>query len=272
METREFHDLSELALNSDGQSWGNLGFWTDSEDSYSFACEALATKLGEATALDQNSVIFDAGFGCGDQLCLWLNHFQVRDICGINISESQTQHAQSLLCEKGHTEKAMAIQAGNIDEFHKWAKVIGNRRITHIVALDCAYHFPDRNDFFAGAKSHLKEGGKLALTDFMLTDRANTKRTYRLLLSLMFKLSHIPRSNIVDRVTYETELATKGFHSIRIEDVSKPVMKGFADWVQSQRRKKLPLLAWSKYRVTAVFLHWAYTRSILQYAVVVAVK
>jgi len=56
----EFHDLAELALNRDGQSWGNLGYWQTAED-YSAACRDLAVLLGEKASLSSHSAVFDAG-------------------------------------------------------------------------------------------------------------------------------------------------------------------------------------------------------------------
>lgn len=272
MASREFHDLAELALNSRGQSWGNLGYWAAGEDSYSDACRTLAVHLGEAAKLNSKSEIFDAGFGCGDQLCLWLDHFRVQDVCGINISSSQTQRAKSLLQKTKHGEKSDNIFTADIKDRNKWAEVINDRQITHIIALDCVYHFPSRVDFFGAASSHLKKGGKLALTDFILVDSEPTKLVHRILLWIMFKLSRIPKANMVDQISYKNDLESLGFHSIQIHDISQPVMAGFADWVHRQKGIQLSLFGAIKYRITAAFLNWAYTRSILQYAIVIAEK
>lgn len=272
MASREFHDLAELALNSNGQSWGNLGYWTDGEDSYSDACRALAMHLGETAELNPSSVIFDAGFGCGDQLCLWLDHFHVRDICGINISNSQTQRARSLLQKTNHGKKSANIFAADIKDGSKWVEVISDRQITHVIALDCAYHFPSRVDFFNTANSYLEKGGKLALTDFILVDSEPKNLIYRFLLLVMFGLSRIPKANIVNQTTYKNDLEASGFHNIQMHDISQSVMAGFADWIDTQKRGELSFLSGIKYRVTAAFLNWAYARSILQYAIIVAQK
>ncbi len=272
MASREFHDLAELALNSSGQSWGNLGYWAAREDSYSDACRTLAAHLGEAAELNSKSEIFDAGFGCGDQLILWLDHFCVRDVCGVNISSSQTQRAKSLLQKTKHCEKSDNIFTADIKDRNKWAEVISDRQITHVIALDCVYHFPSRVDFFDTASSRLKKGGKLALTDFILVDSEPTKLIHRILLSIMLKLSRIPKANMVDQIAYRSDLEAIGFQRIQFQDISQPVMAGFADWVEAQKGVQLSLLSGIKYRITATFLNWAYSRSILQYSIIVAEK
>lgn len=272
MNKREFHDLAELVLNSAGQSWGNLGYWTTGEDSYSDACRTLALQLGEAAELDSKSVIFDAGFGCGDQLCLWLDHFQARDICGINISSSQTQQAKSLLQKANHREKSHSILTADIKDRNKWNEVINDRQITHVIALDCVYHFPSRIDFFGTASSHLTQGDKLALTDFILVDGEPKNLHHRILLSIMFGLSRIPKANMVDQTSYKNELEAQGFQRIQMHDISQSVMAGFADWVHAGNGMQGSFFSEMKYRITAAFLNWAYTRSILQYSIIVAEK
>lgn len=272
MKSKEFHDLSELALNSNGQSWGNLGYWVSGETDYSDACQALATKLGEAVGLDEKSIVFDAGFGCGDQLCLWLGHFQVSDICGINISESQTRCAKLLLNKKGHKNKIGSINTGNINNVDKWPTVIGDRKVSHFLALDCVYHFPSRDRFLKQVSSHLGSGGKVALTDFQLPDQKQDNLAYKLLLTVMLKLSRIPRSNITSKTSYLAELETNGFCNVEVHNISDRVMHGFSEWVRYHKPKGLPLLLRLKYSVTAAFLGWAHRRSILQYSIIIAEK
>lgn len=272
MDGSEFHDLSELALNSDGQSWGNLGYWDEAENNYSNACRALALQLGEAAQLNENSTIFDAGFGCGDQLCLWLDHFQVRNICGVNLSNSQTQWAKSLLAKKGHDDKSASIITASIDKQGAWHRAIGDYSISHVLALDCAYHFPSRIGFFNLAQKQLEAGGRIAVTDFILSDHQNLNFAKKFLLSAMLNLSRIPRSNIVDRSLYLKQLDNNGFQNVKFHDVSQPVMAGFSGWIRSRESEYLPFLSRLKYRITAAFLNWAYRQSVLQYFLITAEK
>ena len=143
----EFHDLAELGLNRDGESWGNLGYWKTATD-YSEACRALALLLGEQAGLDRNSSVFDAGFGCGDQLLLWLEHFRVASIYGANLSQSQTAYAKNLLTRNRHAEMAAAIVQGDINNPDVWSATLERAHPSHVVALDCAYHFGSRFTFF----------------------------------------------------------------------------------------------------------------------------
>ena len=275
----EFHDLAELALNRDGQSWGNLGFWQTAED-YSAACRALALLLGETADLSSHSVVFDAGFGCGDQLLLWLEHFQVARICGVNLSRSQTAHARAMLIEAGYPDVAAALVQGDISDPEAWSAALNREKPDHVLALDCAYHFPNRMEFFALAQQYLAPAGQLALTDFMLAEQHNTASLVHRVLGWMLKLSRVAEANIVDRERYRLQLQETGFANIRVIDISEHVMPGLARFIRNLRLDKIPAGAgtrpgwsgWLKYRLTGRFLEWAFRRSILRYCVITATK
>ena len=275
----EFHDLAELALNRDGQSWGNLGFWQTAED-YSAACRALALLLGETADLSSHSVVFDAGFGCGDQLLLWLEHFQVARICGVNLSRSQTAHARAMLIEAGYPDVAAALVQGDISDPEAWSAALNREKPDHVLALDCAYHFPNRMEFFALAQQYLAPAGQLALTDFMLAEQHNTSSLAHRVLGWMLKLSRVAEANIVDRERYRLQLQETGFANIRVIDISEHVMPGLARFIRNLRLDKIPAGAgtrpgwsgWLKYRLTGRFLEWAFRRSILRYCVITATK
>ncbi len=111
--------------------------------------------------------------------------------------------AKSLLTKSGYRDQSESIMAADIDDKKAWATVIDDRPVSHIIALDCAYHFPNRSRFFDHAHSHLEAGGKIALTDFILSDRKDHNIAHKLLLCIMFSLSRIPRSNMMDKTSYQ---------------------------------------------------------------------
>ncbi len=266
----EFHDLAELALNRDNQSWGNLGYWKSATE-YSDACRALALLLGEQAGLDSQSEVFDAGFGCGDQLLLWLTDFRVAEVRGVNLSRSQTAFARTKLAAAGF--KAAAIVQGDISNSETWHVALGGNRPSHVLALDCAYHFPSRQAFIAQAHRQLAPAGRIALTDFMLSDRHRTGSFTHRLLVWMLKRSHIAETNIVHRARYLDQLRTAGFEEVRITDISQHVMPGFASFVRtSPASAKADWPARLKHAVTGRFLQWAYRRSVLRYFVISATR
>ncbi len=277
----EFHDLSEKFLNRDNQYWGNLGYWQYSHD-YSSACEALAVVLAEASLLDKDSKVLDAGFGCGDQLLLWLDKYQVNTVAGINYSHCQTQVAKTRLIEAGYSETAKQIHFGSVAELEQRSKkldlTLGQGEINRIIALDCAYHFPCRKHFFQSSAGLITSNGRIGLTDILLADNKLSVLESILLKTMLF-LSRIPTENIIRRSDYEDQLIEAGFRDVQVKDISEHVFTPFAQWlaiykqqVKAEKVKKLPLLFWLKYDVTAKFLTWAYRKNILNYVVVSAEK
>lgn len=273
----EFHDLAEIALNSDGQAWGNLGYWKGASD-YSRACRALALLLGDRAALDADSVVFDAGFGCGDQLLLWLNHFQIAAFGGVNNAIGQTRLAQRRLSEAGYEAHVPFLLSGDVNDPNSWD--IGDLagRINHVVALDCAYHFPSKTRFFQQAFALLPPSGRIGLTDFVLVDDHSASTIDPILLKIMLRLSRIPAANMIGRRAYTNCLDEAGFAAVEIEDISEQVMPSFGKWwrgYRAQDSRKAQNISWSdrmKYDVTARFLDWAYRKNILRYCIISAEK
>ena len=269
----EFHDLSEIALNREGEAWGNLGYWRDARD-YSSACRALAMRLGQAAQLDGNSVVMDAGFGCGDQIALWREHYQVGQIFGVNQSRSQTDYARRTLPKKGYDLNVGALRTGDIDDDKQWQFSAADQPVNRVLALDCVYHFPSRQRFLGKAFHRLQPGGRIAVTDFVLAGGRKDSPWKQLILRTMLKLSHIPVANMESEEDYISGLQKTGFEQVAMEDISAPVMAGFSDWVRGSgdRRSTLSWQSRLKYAATAKFLDWAYRRRILRYYLISAVK
>lgn len=265
----EFFDTAEIALNKDGQSWGNLGLWRDG-DHYSDACRELALALGRAADLKEGSHVFDAGFGCGDQLLLWLEHFHVASLQGLNLSTSQTQQAKALLEQHGHAHHGQQLVKGDIDDFGLWPRA-GAPAPDRILCLDSAYHFPRRDAFLEHAGRALPSGGRLCLTDFVLGETV-LGGARELVQDAMLQASRLPRENLVSTTEYHAVLEQAGFDDIELKDISRAVMRGFAAWWASYRSKaaQLPIRSRLKYAVTASFLDWTYRKGALRYLLISA--
>jgi ubiquinone/menaquinone biosynthesis C-methylase UbiE len=281
----EFYDLSERILNTGDLYWGNLGYWQQGSD-YSTACAHLARSLAEAVDLDQNSWVFDAGFGCGDQLLLWMREYHVEFLCGINYSVSQTELAQQRLQQAGFKESASNLYQGNITELNHYLDrhlESHTKNINRILALDCAYHFPSRKQFIEDNYRLLKASKnngyskKIGFTDIVLANTASGKALpwrKRILLNTMLRLSQIPQKNIITLQEYEQQLHQSGFEQVSSQDISEHVFLPFGYWLVSQedRIKKSTdkRSIWLKYKVTSVFLAWAYNNDILRYVIISA--
>lgn len=314
---KEFYNLQEQLLNPPGSYWGNLGYWapaelavqpgqsdqlqpdqlqsdqlqpdqlaehkepllfpTGSAQEYALACQALAQKVGDAAQLNTDSVVFDAGFGCGDQLLFWCDHYQISALYGVNLSVSQTTLARQRLSEVGLSAQAENISSDNIDtlsaeRWHNYRQQAVNR----VLALDCIYHFPQKLHFLQQAASLLKRDGRIAFSDIILVKPLEQQRWIdRAVLRLMLWASDIPLANLHCADGNKQLLVQSGFCDVTQEDISVPVMAGFAAWLpryKARSRAKAARLNWLKYDVTAAFLAWAQRRQLLGYVVVSAAR
>jgi cyclopropane fatty-acyl-phospholipid synthase-like methyltransferase len=281
----EFYDLSERILNTGDCYWGNLGYWQQGSD-YSTACTHLARRLAQAVDLDKNSWVLDVGFGCGDQLLLWMREYQVEFLCGINYSVSQTELAQQRLQQAGFKEAANNIHQGNITELDRHLNCHlepHTQNVNRILALDCAYHFPSRKQFIEDSYRILKASKndghlkKIGFTDIVLTNTASCKALpwrKKIFLNTMLRLSQIPQENIITLQECEQQLQQSGFKQVSSQDISEHVFLPFGYWLVSQedRIKKSAgkRSVWLKYKVTSAFLAWAYNNEILRYVIISA--
>ncbi|MFY0699939.1 MAG: class I SAM-dependent methyltransferase [Bermanella sp.] len=283
----EFHDLQELALNmnlTSGElmgSWGNLGYWQDENGAsithYSEAAKQLAHRLGEFAQLSSVNTVIDMGFGCGDQLIHWHQAFAVSHISGVNVSHVQTQYAQRKV-KAWQLDQVCDVYQGDASDERTWAGL--PTQFDRILALDCVYHFSNKNDFFTHCARRLKYNHnttELVISDLVLS-KPLTSFFSKAILGLICYVSRIPRQNLKTRHDYEAQLDDMGLQLIAYEDASAHVMLPFAQWVERHKkavkhvslspsiRNKLNHISWGKYVGTAWFLRWAHQHNIFQYA------
>ena len=276
---KEYFDLADHQLNGESEfqtHWGNFGYW-QLESSYPAACEALATLLADAVDLNAQSHLLDCGFGSGEQLLTWINHYRVASIVGINLSHSQTEYAKHKISHLKPCNTKVALHQGDAVEClasHDFASLRDN--ISHIIALDCAYHFQDRALFFQKAYEALQPGGQIALTDFTFRTppQTFTKKARLHITSTLIKSANIPKKNVISAQRYQQMIENAGFKNVKITDITAPVIQGFCQWLpRYQNSRASPAnINWTKYSITVSFLNWAYRHDIIQYQLITASK
>ena len=118
---------------------------------------------------------------------------------------------------------------------------------------------------------------KIGFTDIVLANTASGKALpwgKRILLNTMLRLSQIPQENIITLQEYEQQLQQSGFEQVSSQDISEQVFLPFGYWLVSQKGRIKKSTGkrsiWLKYKVTSVFLAWAYNNEILRYVVISA--
>lgn len=143
----------------------NWGLWSDGTPDIDSAARALVLYIGELAGLGPDARLLDVGFGYGDQLLDWCRLAHLGCAEGLNICPEQTAIARARLVDAGLAGR-VNVQVGDAvslpfqrDEF------------TAVTAVECAFHFRTREQFFREAARVLRPGGSLVLADFIDVDK-----------------------------------------------------------------------------------------------------
>ena len=249
-----------LNAGSPVSTWGNLGLWTQASQDYPSACRALAVRLAQQAQLNPGCSVLDVGFGYGDQLLVWKQQFKVGRITGFEIDAAAVAHARSRLVE--FADVSLDLAQGDLRTI--------TERYDRVLALDCAYHFASRNDFFAMAASTLHPGGMLALTDIVLADGEDSADYVWLA-----KACGIAPQNLGTQRVYAQSLVDLGFCDIRFEHLDGQVLLGFSRFVLRlllSRGVSLLTAGGLKILATAVIAAWLGRKKKVHYTLVSACR
>jgi SAM-dependent methyltransferase len=163
--------LDLLAANNRGieKAFGrhvHWGYWADpacalaNDDDYAAAAERLTLELCAAAGITDGERVLDAGCGFGGSLALLNERFERMALTGLNIDARQLDRARRLVVARtGNTVR--------FDEGDACALPYPDESLDRILAVECIFHFPSREQFFREARRTLRPGGTFTLTDFI---------------------------------------------------------------------------------------------------------
>jgi ubiquinone/menaquinone biosynthesis C-methylase UbiE len=203
----------------------NLGYWRDAPETLDDACEAMARLAGETAALGPNDRVLDCGFGFGDQDMFWAEQFKPREIVGLNVTQSQIDIAVKRVAERGLSDR-VKLQQGSATQLEFPAGSFDK-----VIALESAFHFDTREDFFREAFRVLKPGGRLVTLDMIPMPGLKTSIWLRLGLAVGFQLWQMNAKNLYDRNIYAQKLTAAGFQNARCDSINEHVAPHFTRFV-----------------------------------------
>ena len=139
----------------------NFGYWKNNPATLDEASRDLARLVARSADFNASDIAVDCGPGYGDQDILWANEFGVKHITGVNVAPKQIEMATRRVEEAGLADRIDYVHASATD------LPFEDESCTKVVAMESAFHFPSRVDFFSEALRVLKPGGILVTADIV---------------------------------------------------------------------------------------------------------
>lgn len=144
----------------------HYGYWDDPAKAdgtigdFAQAAENLTRRVCDIAGIQNNRRILDVGCGFGGTIASINETYRQVDLVGVNLDPRQLAWAQEKIIPQSGND--ILLTGGNA-----MLLPYPDNSFDIVLAIECAFHFPDRRRFFQEAQRVLRPGGRVAMTDFV---------------------------------------------------------------------------------------------------------
>ncbi len=173
LESKENKDkLLDKSLNMHWGYWEDpTKAFSDETQKFTKATENLSRLIYNIVDIKEGSNVADVGCGFGGTINLMNQQYKNTCFVGLNIDPRQIAAAKERITAVN--DNRIEFITGNACDLP-----FDDQSIDALTAVECIFHFPDRETFFSEVARVLKPGGKFAFSDFVPAKELETHHAF----------------------------------------------------------------------------------------------
>jgi microcystin synthetase protein McyJ len=215
------HSLREGVFED--KPYSNFGYWTRDGMSVEEACDAMTDLVARAAAVGPGDRVLEVGCGYGASAVYYTTRYRPASVVGIDVTEVRIQSGRDFTASRGLSD-VIQLRTGDATALDFPAGAF-----TKILAIECAFHFTTRYDFFREANRVLVPGGMIGLADIVTKPGVDPKAFLARVHPVLGDGSLNVPANVHDAEMYTRYLHETGFGEVRIDVITDQTMPHFAD-------------------------------------------